>query len=366
MIMKNRRLIFLVVTIVAIMLLVVWYTKKPVEQSSQPAHDETNIVASSLAKSATIKTSPFPAISPVHSDTLAQGVVPVPNPAPSPSDKKGEQIKDELAALNDVPIVFYGKIEDQFGDPVGGVKITGGIRVYNATRSTMRRISTESDANGLFQLNGGNGESLGVMPEKSGYALGTTNTMFNYSAFYPKSQHVADSNAPVIFKMWKLQGVEPLVKIDQSYKISFMNEPLFFDLVAGKAVKSGGDIKIYVKRPPGNISGLNRQDWSIDIEAIDGGLVDTSMAEARVTYAAPSDGYQPSETLKASTNEHGLEFIEKMFFLKSRNGQVYSKILLSFRINGTPNEQMSINFRGIVNANASRNWEGDPNTMKSK
>jgi hypothetical protein len=52
-----------------------------------------------------------------------------------------------------------------------------------------------------------------------------------------------------------------------------------------------------------------------------------------------------------------------MFFVKSRNGQVYSKVFLSIGINQQPDEPMYVEFRGVANANGSRNWEGDPNTM---
>jgi hypothetical protein len=42
---------------------------------------------------------------------------------------------------------------------------------------------------------------------------------------------------------------------------------------------------------------------------------------------------------------------------------VYSKLGLSFRINSDPDGLMNITIGGVANANGSRNWEGDPNTM---
>jgi hypothetical protein len=103
------------------------------------------------------------------------------------------------------------------------------------------------------------------------------------------------------------------------------------------------------------------------MQAVDGGLIETSMAEGRVTYQAPRTGYQPSDAFTMSTNLPNKWFdgFDKMFFIQSRNGQVYSKVFISFNINQNPNDPMSVRLRGVANPNNSRNWEGDPNTMKA-
>lgn len=80
-----------------------------------------------------------------------------------------------------------------------------------------------------------------------------------------------------------------------------------------------------------------------------------------MTYAAPESGYQPSMTFMFSTNAPYKWFggFSQGFFVTSRNGQVYSKVRLSFNINDVPDGLMSVTFRGAANANSSRNWEGD-------
>jgi hypothetical protein len=45
------------------------------------------------------------------------------------------------------------------------------------------------------------------------------------------------------------------------------------------------------------------------------------------------------------------------FFLVSRNGQVYSKLGLSFRISRTLDDFMYVTFSGVASTNGSRNWE---------
>jgi hypothetical protein len=49
--------------------------------------------------------------------------------------------------------------------------------------------------------------------------------------------------------------------------------------------------------------------------------------------------------------------VDEIFFIQSRNGQVYSKVHLLFGINDTPDGFMNITFNGVANTNGSRNWE---------
>jgi hypothetical protein len=270
-----------------------------------------------------------------------------------PPQNKGEQIKEGLAKLNDVTIAFYGKLQDQFGRPIVGAKIATSVRIYNGVQSTVERSSVTSDANGFFQVKEGKGESLGLWPSKEGYALATTGTEFKYSYMYP-DHYTPDPNNPTIIKMWKLQGAEPLVDISKEYKLPFTNAPICFDLVAAKVVPSGGDVKITVNRPLGEVSEHNPQKWSIDFEVVDGGFIETSGRESAITFAAPEGGYQPSGTFE---HNNGTDGLDKSFFVKSRNGQIFSKLYLSLGINNKPDGLMYITFRGVANTNGSRNWE---------
>jgi len=85
------------------------------------------------------------------------------------------------------------------------------------------------------------------------------------------------------------------------------------------------------------------------------------------TYWAPESGYQPSNTVVMSTNppHKWSDGFSLGFFVVSRNGRIYSKLGLSFRINETQDSFMYVTLGGIANTNGSRNWEGDPNTMKT-
>ena len=282
-------------------------------------------------------------------------------PPPRP---KSKQLHD-LVPLVNVPILLYGKLEDQFGNPIQGAEITGDVTVFNGYAGTHEKVLTTSDARGLFTLDGGRGQILGVLPQKAGYALASLNAGGDYSK--EEAKRHADPDNPVAIKMWKLQGEEPLLRINQNYTLHYTNEPIHFDLIEGRKVSSGGDITITVHRAQGIVSERHEQEWSLEIEAVSGGLVGSSGTE-RTTYAAPESGYRSGETFVLSTNppykwSGGLS---EGFFVKSREGQVYSKLRLVFRINENPEDFMSISFSGVANTNGSRNWEGDPNTFKPR
>jgi len=338
------------------MVLVVWFARRPAK-TSVPATAPSQPVE-------TVTATPAPPATNMPDSITGHVTVPTPSNAVSaPRKSKEQETLEILSTKNDIPIVFYGRLEDQFGNPVVGAEITGSTIIYNGVHMGGQKVVVTSDANGFFQLNAGKGESLGIMPKKAGYALATTGTEFRYTRL-DEHPYVPDAGNPTVIKMWKLQGAEPLVGIEQRYKLYYTDAPINFDLLIGQIVPTGGDIKLTVNRSPGVLSGRHQQDWSLKVEAVDGGLIETSMGEARVIYVAPDGGYQSDYTFVMSTNNTWFEAVHQMFFVESRGGQVFGKVNLSFRINENPDDFISVTFSGVASTNGSRNWEGDPNTMK--
>jgi hypothetical protein len=363
--MKARRSILLLcIAAVVLSAVLIWLTPRP-------THKAPSVVAETNAESSTAIKQAVPKANGQHASVAQTNVLsvqpaPVSSTPPPASETKSERIKEGLAHLNDEDIVLYGKVVDQFGAPVSDAAVTGSIQINNGVRVGSDRVSTATDGNGLFNITGYKGRALGINISKSGCALATTNTRFIYSFLWPEAErYVPDPNSPTVFKMWKFQGTESLLQINQHYKAPYTTAPICFDLLAGQIVPNGGDIKITVNRAPGIISGRNRLDWSLQVAAVEGGLMDSGGQE-RVTYAAPESGYEPSVNFIFSTNAPYKWFggFTQGLFLMSRNGRVYSKVGLSFDINDAPDGFMSITFGGVANTNGSRNWEADPNTMK--
>lgn len=270
-----------------------------------------------------------------------------------------------LSTINDVPIQFYGLLVDQFGNAVEQAEVTGSILYDNGRTAGTRKINAVSDSRGFFRFEAGNGESLGVIPRKSGYLLASTNTAFKYSRFYPLERHVPDELNPVVIKMWKIQGAEDLVAIDKKFKLPFPEKPLRFDLVAGKIVDSGGDLEISCFRSPGVLSKRTPGDWRITIEAVDGGVIEVENATYRTTFQAPIDGYIGKFDIRMdAANPAWYDNIQRVLFAKSRRDEVFSKFYFSFHLNESPEGVVTVAFRGIANAHGSRNWEEDSEKIK--
>ena len=344
--MKIRRSIFWFITIAAVLIaLVLWLgKKKPVET---PLSVSSAVIVTSVPVSVSVHTNAPPA------QGVSSSAPAFTNQPKSPVLKDRVVLLKEILQANDADIVFYGRLEDQFSNAVSGADINFSIQYENANDRGIHRGQVVSDADGFFAISGYKGEDLGIMPKKAGYVLTTSGTSFRYSQLQP-GYFVPDAGNPTVIKMWRLQGAEPLVGINKTFKLPYTAAPMNFDLIAGQTVPSSSDLRITVNRPAGVISGHNPQDWSIDVQVVDGGFIETSPEESAMTYTAPESGYQPRS---AFGKNNGPDLVDKMLFIQSRNGQVYSKVHLLFRINDKPDGFMYITFNGVANTNGSRNWE---------
>jgi hypothetical protein len=351
--MKSRpSFLLLCAAIIVLMALVIWHVRRPAK-TSVPAAVPTQPAETVAAA---------PALPATNMPVPITGHVTVPTPSNAVSTPRKSKEQETLAILstkNDVPIIFYGKLEDQFGNPVAGAEVTGSIIIYNGVRAGSEKVVVTSDGNGFFQINHGKGESLGIMPRKAGYTLATSDTEFKYSKLNP-NPYEPDAGNPNVIKMWKLQGAGALVGINQTFKPSFTDEPIFFDLVVGATVPSGGDLEIIVTREPGVITQRKQdhRDWSIKLVPVNGGIMESDYRMAQVTFEAPANGYQDSYFVQMNHDDPAwFDNVQKMFFLTSRNGQVYSKFSFDFGINDDPGGTMWVQFKGVASTNGLRNWE---------
>ena len=348
-------IIWLVVVAVLLTAAVLWFGEKTPVKMPPAVSTETNVAPPVMGKPNALANAPKqtngataivgnPSGTTIQSQSLSQ-----------PQDR-AELLKAILQA-NDADIVFYGRVVDETGSAVGGAEISFNVQYENPNHRGNQPGKIMADGNGSFTISGYKGANLTVMPKKTGYALVATETTFRYSQISP-GYFVPDMGNPITFKMQKLQGAEALVSFNKSYKLRYTDAPISFDLLAGQEVAAGGDLRVTVVRPVGIISGHNPQDWSVRVDAVDGGLAETTVAESRITYTAPESGYEPGKTvIMSEASNSWAQIIHQMFFVRSRNGQVYSKVLFSFRINSDPNDFMYVTFSGVANTNGSRNWE---------
>jgi hypothetical protein len=344
-------IIWFIAIAVAVIALVLWYGQKQPVEMPLATSAETNAAPP-------VATTPrAPASIPVHANApMVQSTRGADLSKSSPPSKE-ERAIGLLSTYNDVPIDFYGRVEDQFSNAVDNAAVNFSVRVMNGQESTVNRGQVETDNNGFFTVSGYRGQDLSLVPKKAGYVLAMADTLFKYSHL-EDHPYVSDPNNRSVIKMWKLQGAEPLVEINKIFKLPYNGAPIFFDLVTGNVSPVGGDLEVIIARAPGVITQRNHGDWSIKLVPVNGGIMETDYHTSQVTYEAPANGYQDSYLVQMNHDNPGwLDNIQRAFFLMSRNGQVYSKFSLDFGINDDPNGTMWFQFKGVANVNSSRNWE---------
>lgn len=280
-----------------------------------------------------------------------------------------EQLKKEFTTLNDRPIEFYGKAVDQYGDPVADAEVIGNVLVFNGKKEGVEQVRTKTDATGCFQVIGYSGESLEIGVRKvPGFYNGrvdgemTQGFLARYSIMY-KEVHHPDLNKPVIFKMWRLQGPEPMIEGKDFYGIVPDGRQYTIDLINTKKIEGGskGDFIVQILRP-GILGTQSKHDWSFEIKAIDGGLIET---EDPFPYLAPEAGYQLTCLYSMSTSDpNWSDRVKKQFYMKSRGGKVYARVQVEILENYQKESALRIYY--LANPSGSRNLEWDPKERMTK
>ncbi len=273
-------------------------------------------------------------------------------PSVKPSYREG------LKLLNDMEIVYYGKVLDQFDNPLSGIPVKYTVQVNDGVREGIKNYETRTDALGSFVIQGHTGKSLSVRPEKPGYSLIATNGGAIYSHLWPSEQrHVADPDRPVIMRLWKRQGSQPLASVDATIRVPFA-ERVRLNLFPLAVTNSGGDVELRIQRGTDVLSREKPGDWAVEVNAINGGLIEADLAAFQYSFEAPSNGYSPSwHSGKKADDRYWSTGIKGILFCKARGGELYGKFHFGFTMNEKPESPMTIMVRGVANTNGSRNWE---------
>jgi hypothetical protein len=271
--------------------------------------------------------------------------------------KRIKQFQDVWNSHNSKSQDFYGLVIDQYGQPVSDVDVTGTIMLIQgmdvATKKEVHKIKT--DSRGMFEFTGLHGWELGVYISKLGYEMDGRGRA--YKAPAKATQPSPEDRA--VFTMWKLKGAEQMVSVHKLYKMSCDGAGYTIDLVSSAMTKdtSGlGDLQISASRPAQAKRG-DKFDWTISLEAVGGGLIETGDAYLN---EAPESGYQKQYAITMlASDPHSQELIqEKRLYLKSREGRVYGWLKIEFYPHY--NEGSALGIEALLNPAGSRNLEYDP------
>ena len=117
-----RSILFLAVIGALLIGLVLWQGRRLVEKPPATT-TETNGAPAETSETS----SPVPAAVVPQTHQRRMRSPQRPRPSQTPAGEQNRANGGILSTYNDVPIDFYGKLEDQFGNPVAGAEIKGKI-----------------------------------------------------------------------------------------------------------------------------------------------------------------------------------------------------------------------------------------------
>lgn len=254
-----------------------------------------------------------------------------------------------------MPIEFYGKVVDQFGEPVANATVVfGWTTVIGPIPDPGQRVLSGSD--GRFELKGVQGKRLSIDILKEGYDR-THNSFgsFEYAAFFNDNFYVPDPNNPVIFHLHKTLEAEPLYVFSPYGYITQGGEPLILNVEKGK-VTTQGDLAFSVTL--GAETNRNGSDFIVTMQGLNGtGFV---FSNEEFLSKAPESGYQNTFTITHKINVPNYKPEQVLrFYVRTGTGK-YASVGVKIKLWGDFSKadfEAGIHF----NPSGSRNLEFDQN-----
>jgi len=213
-----------------------------------------------------------------------------------------------------MPIEFYGKIVDQFGEPVAEAT----VRLTWTAVDDSHETEILSGTDGLFQFTGAHGKGLNVSVRKQGY-LPTRNAGggFEYASFSDDMFHVPEKGSPVVFRLQKLIGAESVYVFRAETMAKPNSPPVILNVEMGKFTDEG-NLSFAVE------FGGERTDtgpaYTIRVTGLNGTELLPTTEE--FPFFAPEQGYQGSFVLQQPARRENYEATKSLkFYVKLAGGR---------------------------------------------
>jgi hypothetical protein len=261
------------------------------------------------------------------------------------------EIRERILADWQKPINFYGKVIDENSNAVGNVNISFQWSGFSDEQFT---AVTNSDASGLFSLQGKTGHILGVSIHKEGYYNSHKDKSdFQYSI--GPDIYTPEEWNPVVFHLQKKGQGESLIEKDfppgigQIWQLHHDGTQIELDLLNGSQnVAGGGQLKLKYWR---DISDLKKQpfDWKLQVSIPSGGLIGT---DEEFAFQAPESEYLPSIIIDMpATNQVWLTELRTKYYIQQQNGDYGRFDFYLLPRNGV------FTVHSVINPTGSRNLE---------
>jgi hypothetical protein len=270
-----------------------------------------------------------------------------------------QRFQQQFDGENSKPINVYGKIVDQYGQPVVGAVVNGGTMLYvSVDRSSSENFPpVTTDSQGQFSFVGFRGSRFGFTADKPGYEFNYSRYVGWYDSYKP------DPNNPTVFTMWKLKGAEPMVHARAEGRVPYDSQAsefvATFYLATGKRGGAGELLVTLTQNPLVVRRGVDHYDWSVKIEVLGGGLVEATDPYKNL---APETGYQPAFAFaQAKADPKWQDRFIKTFYVRTAQAQ-YGRLLVDL----TPGTNrpdaglgIGLSIETWLNPGGSRNLEFD-------
>jgi len=292
-----------------------------------------------------------------------------------PAEYQGLKHQYQIAMSSLPDIKFYGRVIDQYGDPVEDAKVFfEATNTYLSEGGGRGRIAT--DRNGRFEIDSiGASLVLGGVghPEIDGAYYQSSNLdatrdmIFNTSddayGRYENWKRYASSNNPYVIHVWRLGKYDGAMKGSLSaypnldgreYTLNLSGKD--YNTKVSDGVKQG-DFIISCTRKTTMTAVKDYGDWTFTISSIDGGIQKTNDLYLN---KAPGNGYQSSIKIKMEygSDKYMPSLFNQRFYFYTQSGKVYGSMLVNFK----PHRKFRGNECGIeiqykMNPTGSKNLE---------
>lgn len=347
---KSPRLVIVAAAVLLLAVTLFFGLRNHRQQSSRPP--EPNAATTPASEEAASPTANAPVLPPATAAAQSATASRAPTAA---SVSRAEKLQGAVEAMN-VPVVFFGKVVDQDGAPLAGVRVQTSVRSWHVIATpdgdaTFARHEAVSGSDGNFQIDGGRENALTIEAvEKEGYEPEPKSLQgFGYTTSDPLRP---DPNNPVVLRMWKAEAKAQLITGTKRYSLVPDGRTYTIDLLTGAIVESGtaeGDLRVSIRRPANAVWG-QRYDWSLDVQPVNGGLAEETDGSSAM-FRAPESGYTNHWRLDAAAANESWSYGtgQKRFYLKSRGGRNYSRIEMDAYAFYLQNKQGRFNLTYAVN-----------------
>lgn len=271
---------------------------------------------------------------------------------------------EEKLRQQDVAIRFFGKVQDQLGQPVEGAEVVLHVTQFSPNMEKLfgatKEVRVKTDAQGCFTVSHEKGRSLYVKEiQRDGYAFSPKENPIGEYRYAGEGQpFVPDQANPVVFRMRKT-GTTTFLLADRSLDVQFRlaesGKSIGYDFVQRSPIRNvanpaSDDAARVCDLQVKATFNTNDATWAVVLSPgnTNGGI----LVSEQLLYEAPDTGYQPEYTF---TPEDRKPVKAKYVYLKSRGPAIFTRLEIE-HINANK-EFFRLSGKSVTNPYGDRNLE---------